>query len=385
MATRPRHTRLDEIANLDEQNAWLTSPAIEGASPIREPPELVDDPYDDRLRQLIGSDEWLYFATFLRAYIEDAIFKPFETERRWWKLRWEITLAERGAAARVNIWRQYVLVIDFRADPIDNMIKAHGLVYIDAETQQAAENSGYQLASWFEIQAATYEGKPLAGNKRRQVALRITAAPLDELEKLFNSDWMLAAARTLNLDLMRGGVLAFGWSQFHVPKLVSAIFAEDLSARRFGASTVEPPIGQTTESTNAFADAETEYERVVWLRKNQERFANPVKQYWHGRCAVTGIEAPRLLEACHIKPFSKSGERERLNPFNGLYLAAHVHTAFDASLIGISPDGHVRFSGRLSKADRQKMNLDEGLKIEVTDEHRPFLEYRYSEYLKAQK
>jgi hypothetical protein len=376
MATRPRHTRLDEIANLDEQNAWLTSPAIEGASPLREPPELIDELYDDRLRQLIGSHEWPDFATFLRAYIEDAIFKPFETERRWWN----ITLPQGGAAVRINIWRQYSVEIDFRSDQTDGTVKAHGLIWLDKQLLEEALRSGLHLDPCFEVHETN-----LKGNVRSQVSLKIDGARLDQLANLFNSRLVLLAIRRLNLDLMRGGVLAFNWAQYHVPKLVSAIFAEDLSAQRSAASAAESPIRQTTELAKAFADAETVYERMVWLRKNQAGFVNPVKQYWHGRCAITGIEALSLLEACHIKPFSKSADDERLNPYNGLYLASHIHKAFDANLIGISPDGTVLLSESLSAPDREKMSLGDGLKIEMNEKHRPFLEYRYAEFQAAQK
>ncbi len=125
-------------------------------------------------------------------------------------------------------------------------------------------------------------------------------------------------------------------------------------------------------------DLETELQRVVWLRKNQTKFSDPVKSYWRNRCAVTGIEAPSLLEACHVKPGSESDAAERLNPFNGLYLASHIHTAFDANLIGISPDGIVSLSDNLSASDRKEMHLSDGLKIGVDEKHRPFLKYRYA-------
>jgi hypothetical protein len=136
---------------------------------------------------------------------------------------------------------------------------------------------------------------------------------------------------------------------------------------------------------NASGDLETEIERLKWERKNQARFCNAVRRRWRGRCAVTGIEATAVLEACHIKPWSASDERERLDPFNGLYLAAHVHAALDAHLIGISSDGDVRISERLSVDDRRIMNLTQGMRIHVADKHRPYLEFRYSKFLEANK
>lgn len=126
---------------------------------------------------------------------------------------------------------------------------------------------------------------------------------------------------------------------------------------------------------------ETEYQRLVWLRKTQRVFSDKVKVYWRNLCAVTGIEAPNLLEACHIKPWTESSEAERLNPFNGLYLAVHIHAAFDANLIGIAPDGSVELSNSLTESDRAKLCLREGLKIGVDQQHRPFLKDRYADFL----
>jgi hypothetical protein len=151
--------------------------------------------------------------------------------------------------------------------------------------------------------------------------------------------------------------------------------------------TEEAPVTETepASTVRASGNLETEIEHLRWDRKNQAKFCNPVKHRWRGRCAVTGIEATPLLEACHIKPWSASDDRERLDPFNGLYLAAHVHAALDAGLIGVSPEGDVRISERLSQEDRLRMNLVDFMRIRVTDKHRPYLEYRYSRFLEAKK
>ena len=68
-----------------------------------------------------------------------------------------------------------------------------------------------------------------------------------------------------------------------------------------------------------------------------------------------------------------------------LCLAAHIHAAFDTELIGFSPTGEVRFSKRLSLDDRRRINLADGIHIEVTEQHRPYLEYRYAKFLEAHK
>lgn len=89
------------------------------------------------------------------------------------------------------------------------------------------------------------------------------------------------------------------------------------------------------------------------------------------------------MEACHIKPFNESSPEERGDAFNGLCLAAHIHSAFDAHLIGLTPSGKICLSDRLSLEDRQIMRLDNTLKIELTDGHRPYIADRYVRFRAA--
>ncbi len=380
MARKPTRRKFDEIASPQEQTAWLQSPLNDDVTPLRAAPILADDPYDDRLRLLLGVPEWSAFVAFLRVYIENAIFEAFKTEpsktQRGW---WNITLAKEGASVQINIWRQYVLVVDFRAEPGDIGVRAKGLVFVDSETMEAARSSGNHLPSCFEVREATYRGIPLKGNTRRQVAIKITAAPLDQLVELFSSDWMLTATRTLNLDLMRGGQLAFNWPQYHVRTLVDAIFAEDSSQN-----------GQRSQQANEASDrllevGETQRETTALARIGQDRFADEVREYWHGKCAVTGIECAALSQACHIKPFNECEDTptERGDKYNGLYLAAHIHVAFDADLIDFSPSGDLCVSERLSAEDRRRIGLRDGMRIAIGERHRSYLEYRYAKFQKA--
>src|SRR5208283_1153730 len=61
MAKQPKHSKLDDIASLSEQNAWLTSPLVAEAPSLRLPPELAGDPGDERLGRLLNAPEWPVF------------------------------------------------------------------------------------------------------------------------------------------------------------------------------------------------------------------------------------------------------------------------------------------------------------------------------------
>jgi hypothetical protein len=214
----------------------------------REPPQSIEDAYDARLAALLLAPEWPPLRTFLRSYIENTIPEPFETEpfgatRKGW---WIITIDEKASWVLVHVWRQLVLQIDFREDGTDRTICASGWVGVDAEILQAAQHSGCRIPTCFEVDTVKYKGKPLRGNSCRQTAVKINNAPLDELNQLVNSDWMLRAARTLNLDLMGGGVLPMGRERFQMPKLVDAIFSEGPIQEEAVVIATDMPIGASS-------------------------------------------------------------------------------------------------------------------------------------------
>jgi predicted restriction endonuclease len=115
------------------------------------------------------------------------------------------------------------------------------------------------------------------------------------------------------------------------------------------------------------------------------RFAEPVIRRAGNKCQVSRVEAVELLQACHIKPWSESEDSERLDPNNGVCLAAHVHAAFDAQLIGIKPDGEVVYSDHLSADDRRRLNLPEFVRLEVLSDQRRYLAYRFDKYTRTQE
>lgn len=108
-------------------------------------------------------------------------------------------------------------------------------------------------------------------------------------------------------------------------------------------------------------------------------FRQVLIDYW-GACAVTGLAAPQLLRASHIKPWAASSPIEKTDPFNGLLLAPHLDAAFDAGYIAFSGDGTLIRSRRLSLADAEALGLGESLRLRRIDaRHAPFLEYHRKE------
>jgi len=123
------------------------------------------------------------------------------------------------------------------------------------------------------------------------------------------------------------------FNQIYLTKMLDPVLAvrlfDALSLPHSGGSgsPAAPPAGSTT--TTRISDA----------RLGQGKFRIDVSNRWSGRCCLTGLAVGELLIASHIKPWKVSNNAERLDPANGLFLAAGVDKAFDQYLLTIDTNG----------------------------------------------
>lgn len=86
--------------------------------------------------------------------------------------------------------------------------------------------------------------------------------------------------------------------------------------------------------------------RTVKQRLHQGSFREAVINAYDGRCALSRIPEPLLLDAAHIIPDKDEDFGQPIVP-NGIPLSKIHHAAFDAHLIGIDPDCRLHVSDRL--------------------------------------
>ena len=86
--------------------------------------------------------------------------------------------------------------------------------------------------------------------------------------------------------------------------------------------------------------------REIKARLQQASFRDAVLAAYGGRCAISHLPEPRLLDAAHI---IMDADEQLGQPVvsNGLPLTKIHHAAFDAQLIGIDPDCRIHVSDRL--------------------------------------
>lgn len=80
-------------------------------------------------------------------------------------------------------------------------------------------------------------------------------------------------------------------------------------------------------------------ERVVRARVHQPIFRERVLTAYEARCAVCNLGFRELLDAAHVKGDAEGGEP--IVP-NGIAMCKIHHGAFDASILGVSPDYEIR-------------------------------------------
>jgi putative restriction endonuclease len=131
------------------------------------------------------------------------------------------------------------------------------------------------------------------------------------------------------------------------------------------------------QSHRAELDSVPETERLALIkaRLGQGEFRQRLLKDWRG-CAVTGIDAPELLRASHIKPWRMSSNDDRLNPFNGLMLLPQYDHLFDRGYITFEDSGHLVPSPAIVTLPPHLLGIAMDARLRrVASDHLPYLDF----------
>lgn len=128
---------------------------------------------------------------------------------------------------------------------------------------------------------------------------------------------------------------------------------------------IDDPTTTTTEKT-----------ALIKSRVGQGSFREKVLLHWSS-CAVTGFRDISLLVASHIKPWKKSTNSERLDPWNGLLLSPNLDKAFDKGFITFEMNGAIRLSPLFTEA--AKLGITPSLRVALTPEHEKYMAHHRAE------
>lgn len=127
------------------------------------------------------------------------------------------------------------------------------------------------------------------------------------------------------------------WNEFHDNWDQMSVLSETKLQSLEGAKKAPVPDISASEAEYAPTDVLTETLALAKVRTMQTFFRKVVLAAYNSTCCITGNPVEDLLVASHILPWSEFPQH-RLNPRNGLCLAAHFDRAFDRRLITFDSD-----------------------------------------------
>ncbi|MET3025164.1 HNH endonuclease [Flavobacterium sp. UW10123] len=110
---------------------------------------------------------------------------------------------------------------------------------------------------------------------------------------------------------------------------------------------IENILSKSSELSDS--ELETIKNAVIKIRLRQSKFRKDLLSSSKNKCIFTDINEPRLLIAGHIKPWSKSINKERLDVNNGILLTPTFDKLFDKFLISFDENGKVMLSEKIEK------------------------------------
>jgi predicted restriction endonuclease len=114
---------------------------------------------------------------------------------------------------------------------------------------------------------------------------------------------------------------------------------------------------------------------LIDARRGQGRFRSELDDHWGYACAATNCQICAILRASHIKPWRFASNAERLDPANGILLAANVDILFDRGLVSFDDHGRMLTSARLSAADLRLLGLPADLRKRPDARQQSYLAY----------
>ena len=140
------------------------------------------------------------------------------------------------------------------------------------------------------------------------------------------------------------GVRIWGWSP-NIQRGLTYDTNEQCGAELW--ESVQAKITRNTSTNAAVENKDSEQygkEYLTHAKLGQGAFRILVTDAYHRRCAVTNEKTLPVLEAAHIRSYSKNGPH-RTN--NGLLLRADIHRLFDDGYVTLDSDLHFLVSERV--------------------------------------
>ncbi|PFY14560.1 hypothetical protein COL47_22365 [Bacillus toyonensis] len=100
---------------------------------------------------------------------------------------------------------------------------------------------------------------------------------------------------------------------------------------------------------------------------------------------MCGVSDVRFLVASHIKPWSQSNHKERLDVNNGLLLCPNHDALFDKGYISFNEDERILISESLDEATKVFLNINKSMRINLYQEQKRYMKWHRETTFKVEK
>ena len=113
---------------------------------------------------------------------------------------------------------------------------------------------------------------------------------------------------------------------------------------------------------------------IINARVNQGIFRDLLLKRYN-KCCLCSVENHTLLIASHIKPWSESEPKEKLDVDNGFLMCPNHDRLFDKGYITFDDAGKIIISDKLTENDRVFLNVNSNMHIDLTDSNKKYLKF----------
>lgn len=126
----------------------------------------------------------------------------------------------------------------------------------------------------------------------------------------------------------------------------------------------------------------TEKESVVKARIGQSIFKKALLAV-EKKCKLCGVSDERFLVASHIKPWSQSNDKERLDVNNGLLFCPNHDSLFDKGYISFNKGGSILISDSIDEVTKVFLNTNETMWIELNEQQQKYMNWHRENIYKS--
>lgn len=143
-------------------------------------------------------------------------------------------------------------------------------------------------------------------------------------------------------------------------------------------------IAEQIQKIEETASSETEKINLTRARIGQGKYRQDLLELCP-ICPITLVSDDRLLIASHIKPWAKSSNEEKVDPYNGFMFTPNIDWLFDKGFITFTDDKRMLISPWLSKITCSRLNIVPNKKYDLlpTEGREYYLDYHREEIYKS--